>query len=564
METKINIKKNTIVSALKILAESSKSSLFSCIENENTVDSLKCIKNFFKVNLEEAMAIAVMFFLKTNSQETYVEYKEIGQYLGFDRFEFYNYYEIFKSLEMKEIVEMDRDRFGRTFGQSLALSEQIIQAICNNDNKLILSNRFKNIDDVFAWVIEVRKNYRKCNNIEAKEVLDKKVERLLKANCRLPVLKSLKEMKLPLNETVILLAVGQEILNSRYRQPDINLQDILNDLFPFVNERLTIENSFLDGYSFIMLLELMKFETGDFADLHSMSLTELGKEILLQGIIDSKKKQFKPYLSKLIKPEEIKEKKMFYNPEEKDSIDKLNQFIAPKNYNLLIENLNKHKLKNGLTILLYGAAGAGKTETVYQLARQTNRHVLMVDISKIRDKFVGETEKNLKMVFCEYENACEYFQETPILLFNESDALISKRIEIGQSIDQMHNNMQNILLQQLEDFKGIFISTTNLTQNLDVAFERRFLYKIKFNPPNLEVRKNLWENRVLELLDCELKELSIHYPLSGGQIDNVVTKANLNAAIFNTKISLNELKKLCEQEALQNIKTNVKIGFGKN
>jgi SpoVK/Ycf46/Vps4 family AAA+-type ATPase len=121
---------------------------------------------------------------------------------------------------------------------------------------------------------------------------------------------------------------------------------------------------------------------------------------------------------------------------------------------------------------------------------------LLVDISEIRDKYVGESEKRLKAVFETYRNSIKHFEQVPILLFNESDALIGKRINVNNSVDQMNNAMQNIILQELEDFRGILMATTNLTSNLDEAFERRFLFKIKYAKPSMGAKKSIWKSKL--------------------------------------------------------------------
>jgi SpoVK/Ycf46/Vps4 family AAA+-type ATPase len=105
--------------------------------------------------------------------------------------------------------------------------------------------------------------------------------------------------------------------------------------------------------------------------------------------------------------------------------------------------------------LLYGGPGTGKTASVKQIARTTGRAILMVDIAKIQSKWVGESEKNLSKVFEEYRNGKKAFANDPILLFNEADAILGKRFSVKSSVDKSYNAMQNILLQELEDFEGI-------------------------------------------------------------------------------------------------------------
>jgi SpoVK/Ycf46/Vps4 family AAA+-type ATPase len=153
--------------------------------------------------------------------------------------------------------------------------------------------------------------------------------------------------------------------------------------------------------------------------------------------------------------------------------------------------LEENKMRPGLTIFYCMDIQAQAKRKLYtNLAKQTKRNIILVNISGIRDKFVGESEKRLKSVFETYKNSFKHFEQTPILLFNESDALIGKRINVNNSVDQMNNSMQNILLQELEDFKGIMMATTNLTSNLDEAFERRFLFKIKYDRPSMEALKH--------------------------------------------------------------------------
>ncbi len=102
-------------------------------------------------------------------------------------------------------------------------------------------------------------------------------------------------------------------------------------------------------------------------------------------------------------------------------------------------------------------------------------------------------------IFSTYTKALKYFEQAPILLFNEADALLGRRIKVSHYSDQMNNTMQNILLQEMEDFKGILIATTNMQESLDPAFERRFLFKIKFGEPKIKARKEIWKQQFASL-----------------------------------------------------------------
>jgi len=125
-------------------------------------------------------------------------------------------------------------------------------------------------------------------------------------------------------------------------------------------------------------------------------------------------------------------------------------------------------------IIFYGAAGTGKTMTAYSLAKSLKRQVLAFDCSKILSMYVGESEKNVRKIFDTFYELCEKTKSEPILLLNEADQFLGARSSgTITGADQMHNQMQNIFLEQIENFRGMLIATTNLLENIDKAFSRR-------------------------------------------------------------------------------------------
>jgi SpoVK/Ycf46/Vps4 family AAA+-type ATPase len=118
--------------------------------------------------------------------------------------------------------------------------------------------------------------------------------------------------------------------------------------------------------------------------------------------------------------------------------------------------------------------------------------------------YVGESEKNVRKIFDTYRDLTRQTKTEPILLLNEADQFLSSRSSgVGSSADQMHNQMQNIFLEQIEKFEGILIATTNLLENIDTAFSRRFNYKIEFKKPNISQRKKLWKMMLPQHADYE-------------------------------------------------------------
>ena len=264
-----------------------------------------------------------------------------------------------------------------------------------------------------------------------------------------------------------------------------------------------------------------------------------------------------------IKPSSIKTKKLFYTPDVEKQVDRLYDLLSKKSFNKICDRLRKNNMRPGFTCLFYGTPGTGKTETVKQLAKKTGRAIYEVNFSEIKDKYVGESEKNLKAVFDNYYALRASHDLCPILLFNEADAIIGKRLEhVERSVDNMYNTMQNILLQELEDFEGIFIATTNLEQNMDSAFERRFLYKVQFEKPTAEVRQRIWKSIIPTLSEATALSLAQEHEFSGGQIENIARKMLVDNILYGDKANQYQaLKEYCNSELLQSNASHRQVGF---
>ena len=203
-------------------------------------------------------------------------------------------------------------------------------------------------------------------------------------------------------------------------------------------------------------------------------------------------------------------------------------------------------------IIFYGTAGTGKTMTAMSLAKTLKRPILSFDCSKILSMYVGESEKNVRKIFDDFKDLSTKAKVDPILLLNEADQFLSSRSEgAGSSADKMHNQMQNIFLEQIEKFEGILIATTNLLGNIDKAFSRRFNYKLEFKKPARKQRLRLWQFMLPENADYaedfDIKALANH-DLTGGQINLIIRNTAYKVAIrdesvFENKDFLEEIEK---------------------
>lgn len=290
-------------------------------------------------------------------------------------------------------------------------------------------------------------------------------------------------------------------------------------------------------------------------------ITDKTKELLeADGV---KMPNTQPKRSDIIQPSQIAAKELFYNEQELLQIEQLRAALMHETYTDISERLKNKQLGSAMTILLFGGPGTGKTELVLQLARQTGRQIMKIDISKTKSMWFGESEKLVKKIFDDYKNYTQTQERTPILFFNEADAVLSKRTTEGQSnTSNTENAIQNLLLDEFENFDGILIATTNLTKNLDPAYDRRFLFKIHIAAPTLAQRQTIWQNK-LSFLSNEACQSLAAFELTGGQIDNISRKCEIKQVLEGYYPNLSDIEKFCHEEQSLSVKATARIGFGR-
>ena len=184
----------------------------------------------------------------------------------------------------------------------------------------------------------------------------------------------------------------------------------------------------------------------------------------------------------------------------------------------------------GVTVLFSGPSGTGKTMAAQAIAETLGAEAFVVDLSRIVSKYIGETEKHLDAVFDDAERA------GAVLLFDEADALFGKRSEVRDAHDRYANIEVAYLLQRLEAFTGLGILTTNLRQNIDSAFLRRFRFIVEFPQPDAKAREELWQRCLPTTapreagLDAGLRQLAANCELNGGNIRQITVRAAFAAA----------------------------------
>lgn len=387
------------------------------------------------------------------------------------------------------------------------------------------------------------------------------IDRLVQENTHLTYCKHILSLKgLKDDEMVLLHFVCHRAVN----HDDFYINE--NDVAGILDRRSDVATNFRKlrmGRHPLAKKDLLECMNGDGMGIpSSFTLTDHARTTLLVEA-DLEVEEVQTISSKeLVSAESIKQKDMFYNASVGEEISRLSSLLGQEQFQDICERLSSHGMRRGFACLFYGAPGTGKTETALQLARMTGRDIMQVNISDMRSKWVGESEKMVKGLFDRYRKAVESSKVAPILLFNEADALLTRRNDnTTTSVDKMENAMQNIFLQEIESMEGILIATTNLTSNLDAAFERRFLYKVNFEKPDAECRGKLWKSMIKDISDTDASKLASTYDFSGGQIENIARKHIVDTILYgDPEKPFDSLSKYCETELISNKKT-ARVGF---
>ncbi|MEA1892276.1 MAG: ATP-binding protein [Campylobacterota bacterium] len=407
------------------------------------------------------------------------------------------------------------------------------------------------------------------------QLLEKRIELRVEQTAQKFVLdKFFKQKKLQVKEQIIFIA----LLREEYSATDTSLRE-MNSLIDLVSldeyDRIKNRSLLEDGSSLI---------TDGIIDYEEM-LNPFGGisrafyivDELLQSIIHPQKNKRvrRLKLNALIDDQDIFEliepltslEDVVLAKETKKTLQNLMRQVDKEVINRLVEWGIKDK-KNGIDarIIFYGTAGTGKTMTAYSLAKSLKRQVLAFDCSKILSMYVGESEKNVRKIFDTFYELSEKTKTEPILLLNEADQFLGSRSSgVTTGADQMHNQMQNIFLEQIENFRGMLIATTNLLENIDKAFSRRFNYKIEFKKPNKAQRLVLWEKMLPKNAPYETRFNSkklAEYSLTGGQINLIIKNTAYKVAVMDEPLfSLNDFVSEIKKEKDANFDGEKQMGF---
>ncbi|MCB9033158.1 MAG: AAA family ATPase [Chitinophagales bacterium] len=544
------------------LAEKSKldNLLFDILEEE-----LSFLAKYFHVSTTQALFIAVIFTLNYKGRK--VNLDDLNEYFECNPIKLLeysnNFIELLERCLLRKNTKNNRHKNIKLKGvdEEFYVNEIILDKILKNEpipDVLVDVLKFEDIFSLLEMVNELA-NQRDNKEISTRELFEQ-TQSILEENTNLLLIEKIKYFGVSIEEKYLFLYVVWKFLEGD-RDPWVEtafrkIYDRLNERFIQIEKLLSKENNLIKE-------DWLELEDSTFFDNVKMKLTEKALNLLTEcGMKLFSKNLDNNEKENIIFPKNISFRKLIYSNEETNQLNLLKTLLKEENLKNTQKRLVEKALPKGITVLLYGTAGTGKTESVLQIAKATSREIMKVDISASRSMWFGESEKIIKQVFKEYKSYTKNKKITPILFFNEADAIIAKRKETNSSnVSDTENRIQNILLEEIENFEGILIATTNLANNMDTAFERRFLFKIEFQKPSIAAKTQIWKSKIPHLSDNDCELLATQFDFSGGQIDNIVRKNEINEIVYGTKVNLKILIAFCKEETLCNQLSRKQIGY---
>ncbi len=542
-------KKMDLLTAVEQIVDKAKGSGLSNEFYRKADRYIKYLSEVMDLTKEQSVMLALFI---DNSDNTSISLSDIGKFIGCRNTRIIRYMAEIDVLEKREFVRCNREDKRMRYRVPI----EVIEAFKNNKkytpkdcSGLSCQELFGEIEDVF----ELRNNEELTY-----ELTIEKIKHLFDCNSQLLYVQKVKSYNLYVDDEMLLILFSHLFVNNH--DDNIRFHDIS---FLFNKNRWNIVKTSLNNeINILQSAKMIEYTNSDgFVDRETFCMTAEAKRALFSELNIASMNQDKKR-NDVIKAEEIAPKKLFYGDKINHQIDELGKLLDDVQYKEIRKRMKDTGFRCGFTCLFYGAPGTGKTETVLQLARRTGRDIVQVNISQIKSMWVGESEKNIKQVFDNYRTKVKECDITPILLFNEADAIIGIRKEGAErSVDKMENSIQNIILQEMETLDGILIATTNLVQNMDKAFERRFLYKIEFEKPTIEARMSMWHEMIPVLKEEDTRILANKYDFSGGQIENIARHYTIANILHGESDNvIDTLSAYCDSERL-NAKETRKIGF---
>ena len=539
---------NIASSSQELTMMSAVSGIVSMAENSQLSEAFFCLADEFINHLSERQGITriqsvmLSLFIEMGAFGKHNDFDDVTNYLDCNNVQVLQY-----TNEVNDLVR--RGMLRKTKGMNGDYNYTVAPALLDSftNNQPYQRKSYAGADGIrfFQHFYDIA--HLRFDDELSTELMMEEIARLMNENPDLPFVKSL--CSIPLSEidlVTITHMCRHLVLRGVASLPLRNISFLYDD----AHMKCTFEREMDEGTHILIRDGWVEnaFDDG-FKDKGEFQLTAKARDLLLQGY-DIRKTDNKG--CDVMQSDSIAAKQLFFANDVQRQIEGLSELLEEEHYTDICRRLKERGLRQGFACLFYGAPGTGKTESVLQLAKATGRDIMQVNIADVKSMWVGESEKNIKGIFDRYRAVARQSKRTPILLFNEADAVIGKRSErVEHSVDKMENSIQNIILQEMETLEGIMIATTNLVQNMDSAFERRFLYKIKFDKPELAQRVKIWQSMMPRLSSDAAGKLASSFDFSGGQIENITRKCDIDGILYGDDyVTEDRIGQYCREEKI--------------
>ena len=537
----------TIISALESVLLAAKDSELEDAILDNAKDAFDILEKKLSFSRIQALVVAMLI-----DSDSILDTGRMGGFLGIRNIRMLTYMQEITALMNARIIRSVKNNFESGY----KINPKALAAYMNDEPYVPVSDKNLSTAKLIERVAEVMKETE--DDIITNEQMLEEITNIMANNKKHYLCK--KTQCLEARETALFFFCLDKYVN----EGDLNIcTHEYNSIFSRGDFR-SLCNAVLSRRGNLFKEKLLGDAQGEaFTPRENVAISDVIREYINKELGISWSVSAEEHRPGLLAHENITEKALYYNSEDRISIDKLQDMLRQDNFLGIQQRLKEGGMRTGFACLFHGVPGTGKTETVLQLARSTGRDIMQVNVTDIKNKYVGESEKNIRAIFNRYRDYCRKCEVKPILLFNEADAIINKRnTNIERSVDKMENAIQNIILEEIEKLEGILIATTNLTSNMDTAFERRFIYKVEFHKPDVITKAHIWKAMISELSDDDAKVLAGEFDLSGGQIENVTRKQFVDKILYNEQPTLDKLRGYCALEGLGGkVNNRPRIGF---
>ena len=501
--------------------------------------------------------LETMLFIAIYSVETVrlcsVDTRDITKFFGISNIDFLVLRKCLYSLLEKGLLrQVERHHRDEEYRISSAAERALFDNKPYKVTKAPPMDRYKFCNTISSLIED-----RRQQHIDTRELF-KLVEEEEDRQEHLTLIQEMRKLLPEVADRTLFYEICDDFVTERPRLTSVEVT--LSDIYDSMRYCFIVAKSIMGKEHNLQTNDLIELLPAQFLAGAEISLTEKGRRLFLEEDFDlfaSKGGSDK----RLTAPDKIPARELFFNEELAADINFVQNSLEETAFAELQKRLEENSLSKGIAILFHGLPGTGKTAAVDMIAKATGRSVYHVDIAASKTCWFGESEKLFKKIFTDYRKMCETEERKPILLFNEADALFSKRRDVGSgNCAQTENALQNILLEELETLDGILIATTNMCDNFDAAFERRFLFKVQFGQPNTEAKKAIWKSKLPWLTDEECGQLAAKFDLSGGEIDNIVRKSMMEEVLTGNRPDVAMLEAWCRGEKLTRKGGNA-IGF---